>query len=170
MAAGLTKCSRCGKLFAGAEGRDMCMTCASRTVDRSELVREAVDHWGLTEAEEVALFAGLPVREAISLMRSLGVESDSTRENPPCKRCNRQPSSDDSYFCMNCRIELNQALGHAADEMVTRVNKAAAELIAGPKIYNKPAASYSSVTTLGEKRRRISQGEGGFTPKNRWSG
>lgn len=123
--AGMSRCMECGKLFEVREGdekrkyADLCRSCAR---ERGEVALvEAMDPEAeLREKTErlMALFneRGRGVtrgaRQAEAMLPPLG---------PVCSRCKKREAIEDSDFCLSCHLELDNVLGAASRDLLSRV-------------------------------------------------
>ena len=149
MAERLAKCQDCGKLFGARPGKLWCAACATERVEQSHRLEQALDELPTPTHDDLARHMGISterVRRLITSIPSLSAESDS---GPACLRCRKGPAQAGSDFCLNCRLELNQAFGKATDRLFAQFPVLEYE----PQVPNADGG-LGFVTSLREKRSR----------------
>jgi len=116
--AGMARCDDCGKLFEVRGDAMLCRTCArargedvaEEPVDPEVLLREKTERL-------MALFSA-PTREGVRLARQA---APLILSGPACARCKKRVPIEDSDFCIACHLELDNALGAASRDLLSRV-------------------------------------------------
>ncbi len=164
MPAELTKCSRCGKIIAADSGQTMCSACLAERLEQSERIEEAITRWNLQTPEEIASFVGMTADEVRQVIKETSLFRSKIDRRVPCKRCGEKPAQPDSDYCLDCRLELNHALGLAVGELASRVEKMAASMP-----YTRFNEQKKIVTTMDDIGKRVgSKSRGDFAPRNKY--
>lgn len=140
--AGMSRCGDCGKLFEVRDNALLCRTCArARGEDIAEV--EMDPEVLLREKTErlMALFSA-PPKGGMRLARQ--VSTPVFIEGPVCVRCKKRSPIEDSDFCIACHLELDNALGAASRDLLSRVEfiEPARRRVRGPSVFD----------TYGDKR------------------
>lgn len=117
MAANLTKCPRCGKIFAAQAGKSLCAKCNTEFLDYGDRVLDAIEKHGLRRPEDIAEFTGVPLDKVIDLVESSALLSHEIENNRLCAACKERPAQKHSDYCFHCRLTLNKAFGDAVKLM-----------------------------------------------------
>ncbi|HOJ34447.1 MAG TPA: hypothetical protein PKY35_14310 [Candidatus Hydrogenedentes bacterium] len=164
MPAEITKCSRCGKLIAANSDSTLCSACYAERLEQTDRIEEAITRWNLQSPEEIATFAGMTPDEVREIIKETSLFRSKVDRRVPCRRCGEKPAQPDSDYCLDCRLELNRALGLAAGDLLSRVQKMAASMP-----YRSPTDNSKLVTRMDEIGKRVgSKSRGDFAPRNRY--
>lgn len=117
--AGMARCEECGKLFESRGGRPLCRECMQ------ELGEEIIAHANDPESE---------LQAKTERLMALFSNGSSTRRGPSqadglyfaaksgmCARCKKREPIPDSDFCLACHLDLDNALGTASRDLLSRV-------------------------------------------------
>lgn len=140
--AGMARCEDCGKLFEPHNELAVCRACARARgeappepeVDAEALLRE--------KTERLMQLFSAPTKSGVRLPRQ--VERPIFIEGPVCTRCRKREAIEESDFCLACHLELDNALGAASRDLLSRVEfiEPARRRVQGPSVFD----------TYGEKR------------------
>lgn len=164
LAFSLRKCPSCGKVFVAKPGKTHCARCTSRRLEYLELIEEALDRGDVRDPEAIARVLDIPLETVAELIEENPFLQHKTEKPRRCKRCREEPAQAGSNYCLSCRLALNQDLGNAAADVLSRVRHSARQL-GGPV----RSGRVETASILGERRRRGGPSETRLTPKNRWS-
>ena len=117
MAAKISKCPRCGKIFAEKPGKTLCAKCNTEFLQYGELVLEAIEKRGLRKPAEIAEFTGVPIDKVIELVENSTLLSHEIEVERMCSACKERPAQKHADYCFHCRLMLNKAFGEAAKLM-----------------------------------------------------
>lgn len=162
MAAELTKCPKCGKVFGARPGKELCAHCSARQNERFALIQEAIEHYQMRSPEDIASFSGLTLQETVEMLETFTKLARQIDIRPLCSRCHDEFAQPSSQFCLSCRLELNRAFENAADELTQKVKVKAA------KARTTKGSPMAAVDAVDMKRLRASYRETRFTPKGRY--
>jgi len=98
-----------------------CGTCHDEHIDQMVTVDEAVERRGCETIDEIVAATGLSEGEVMEIVRESSSLRQAVRTNRRCERCQRKGAQPDSPFCLECRIELNDAFGKASEDLKRRV-------------------------------------------------
>jgi hypothetical protein len=113
MATNLTKCPRCGKIFAEKPGKSLCARCNTEFLDYGDRVLDAIERHGLRQPEEIAEFTGVPLDSVIDLVENSALLSHEIEREQKCAACKERPAQKHCNYCLHCRLLLNRAFGEA---------------------------------------------------------
>lgn len=159
----LAKCPNCGKLFAAVPGKDLCVTCTAQRLEQTERIEEAIMRWNLETPEEIASFVGMTVDEVKKIIKETSLFHSKVDRRVPCQRCRKKPAQPDSDYCLDCRLELNRALGIAVGDLTAKIEKMTYSM----RVTGNPSRT-KAATTLDDMGKRIGRSRGDFAPKNRY--
>lgn len=166
MAAKLSKCPRCGKIFAEKRGKSLCAKCNTEFLEYGDLVLDAIEKRGLRKPEEIAEFTGVPLEKVIELVENSTLLSHEIEAERVCAACKERPAQKHADYCFHCRLMLNKAFGDAAKLMAQiherEKRKKHTKIEAGDFL-----ASVDE--SLKHKRNRRTVPRPDPTPKNRYS-
>jgi hypothetical protein len=166
MAARISKCPRCGKIFAEKPGKTLCAKCNTEFLQYGELVLEAIEKRGLRKPSEIAEFTGVPIEKVIELVENSTLLSHEIEVERMCAACKERPAQKHADYCFHCRLMLNKAFGEAA-KLMGQIHDREKRMKS-----SKPDSSdfLTSVDeALKHKRNRRSNPRSNPTPKNRYS-
>jgi len=112
----MSRCSACGKLYRAREGTTLCHACAEahgeppRPPDPTDLELQEEEVRARVE-RILSLFHQSDGAEVPSLVPAGGL----------CTRCNKHAPIEQSDLCLSCHLELDNVLGHAARELLAKV-------------------------------------------------
>ena len=90
--------------------------------DPAVQLEKAIEEPGLTTTEAIAKRAGLPVKEVRRVMKESSTLRTSVNDDLTCTRCRKYRAQTGSEFCLDCRLELNKALGEAVDALREQIS------------------------------------------------
>lgn len=161
----LRQCKECGKLFAAVrEDQYKCGTCHQEDYDHAVTVDEAVEKHGCETIDAIVALTGLAEEEVLAIVRESSALRQAVRTNRRCERCQRQGAQPDSPFCIECRIELNEAFGKASEELKRRV----AAMPRSPKAFETNGGRMHTFRSLDEKRRLTGSSRIDPTPRGKY--
>lgn len=139
--AGMSRCQDCAKLFEPRDDSGYCRECARERgmalgpppPDAATLLQEKTERL-------MALFT--PTRDGMRVSR----QADGLTlkpAGPTCSRCRKREAIEDSDFCLACHLELDNVLGAASRDLLSKV-----ELYEAPKSRSRGPSVFE---TYGEK-------------------
>ncbi len=124
--AGMARCIDCGKLYqvrdetAGRSQSDLCRLCARergeealfQAMDPDAALREKTERLMALFNDRTKTVARTPRQAEGLLLPPVG---------PLCSRCKKHEPIEDSDFCLSCHLELDNVLGAASRDLLSRV-------------------------------------------------
>ena len=166
MQANLTKCPRCGKIFAQQPGKALCARCNSEFLAYGDRVLEAIEKHGLRKPEEIAEFTGVPLDSVIDLVENSAMLSHEIERERVCIACKERLAQKHSDYCFHCRLMLNKAFGDAVKLMGQLRER---ERVAKTATASAPDYLPGVDDTVKRKRTRRTLRRPDPTPKSRYS-
>ncbi|MDZ4859919.1 MAG: hypothetical protein SGI88_13150 [Candidatus Hydrogenedentes bacterium] len=166
MANKLSKCPRCGKIFAETPGKNLCARCNTEFLEYGDRVLDAIEKHGLRKPEEIAEFTGVPLEKVIELVENSTLLSHEIESDRLCAACKERPAQKHADYCFHCRLMLNKAFGDAA-KLMGEIRERE-QRMKRPKA-NEPDLLASVDEALKHKRGRRAVKRPDPTPKNRYS-
>ena len=117
--AGMIRCEECGKLFVPRDESGLCRECLVERVGEANVApvdNEAV----LREKTERLMALFTPQRLGARASR----QADGLLlkpSGPVCSRCKKREAVEESDFCLACHLELDNVLGAASRELLSKV-------------------------------------------------
>lgn len=122
---GMARCEDCGKLFEMREGSPSPMAqvfCRACARERGEVaIVQAIDPETLLREKTERLIALFNERGNVAGRAPRQVEGLLPPPGPVCVRCRKRATIDESDFCLACHLELDNVLGAASRDLLSRV-------------------------------------------------
>ena len=158
----ILKCRKCRKLFSAPADHVVCPECTLERLERVERVQEAIELHRMNDIGKIAKFTDASVEEIEHIIQDSGFADEFPSMQKKCRRCRKNIAAIHSVFCLDCRMDLEEAFESAANSVVRTAIRESDRL-------RSTRTREGIVSSLEEKRSRIGQvGKGGFTPRNRW--
>jgi len=155
-------CAHCGNLFLHGEGETLCRKCRVELDDSVTLIYDAVDLHGCKTPESIAEATGIPAERVRELIRENQLLRNTIDLSEPCRRCGEASAQTGSEFCLDCRAELNLALGDALQHAMTSLQ--------AHQLSERQKDAAAEIAEKFRRRRERRRARGlDPSPHNRWS-
>lgn len=129
-------CSRCRKVFVPMFGEQKCPECVAEHEQRIFLVENAIYRGLKKTVAEIVEYTRLPEDVVIKILKSQRYLTESVSSEAHCARCKKAPAQPGSEFCVECRLELHQAIGLLASALSAKIGKKPYRPIGGLPLHN----------------------------------
>ena len=142
-------CGKCRRLFTPMFDERRCPECIAEHQQKIYLVENAI-YRGLKQTfAEIVEYTRLNENEVLKILKSQRYLNESIVQESQCARCKSTLAQPGSEFCLDCRIELHQAIGLMAGALSAKL---------GQKPYrpNDGLPLHNVLAELQKKRQRTS--------------
>lgn len=116
-------CTECRKLFTAVYPVEKCPECAAEEEQKIYLVENAIYYALKHSLQDIVEYTRLPEEEVLKILKDLRYLNESVDTETPCSRCKKNLAQAGSQFCLDCRLELHQAMGEAAGAVAAKIGK-----------------------------------------------
>jgi hypothetical protein len=129
-------CAKCRKVFASVFAEQKCPECVAEHENKIFLVENAIYRGLKRTVAEIVEYTCLPEDEVLKILKSHRYLNESVSREAHCARCKKAPAQPGSEFCVDCRLELHQAIGKAAGAIAARIGDKPYRPTGGPSLHN----------------------------------
>ncbi|NIA14365.1 MAG: hypothetical protein GWP08_09800 [Nitrospiraceae bacterium] len=156
----IERCARCGKYVGDLADEKWCANCAAEYQEQVERVENTILNEGLTVLTRIAERTGLTEDTVRHILKDTKSLAQRVEVEFPCARCRQKPAQPGSDYCLNCRMDLDQALGEAAAQLADDVTPEPVDPPASKPVDNVEAAvenkrKRTSITRMYPRRQRF---------------
>jgi len=114
-------CAKCRKVFVPVFGEQKCPECVAEYEQKIFLVENAIYRGLKQTVAEIVEYTRLRENEVVKILKSQRYLAESVSREAHCARCKKAPAQPGSEFCVECRLELHQALGRLAGALAAKI-------------------------------------------------
>ncbi|HUW60642.1 MAG TPA: hypothetical protein VMZ06_06515 [Candidatus Bathyarchaeia archaeon] len=114
-------CAKCRKMFVPVFGEQKCPECVAEYEQKIFLVENAIYRGLKQTVAEIVEYTRLPKNQVVKILKSQRYLNEAVSREAQCARCKTAPAQPGSEFCVDCRLELHQALGQLAGALAAKI-------------------------------------------------